>query len=250
MHVRHELLPNDLPCRLRYSNWFNERCRNQNFLQSIIIGDEAGFALNGEVNSHNVREYAPKGNPPSLNFERTNSRAKLTIWAALCGNGVILGPYFFDGNVNGLAYLRMLNEFAFPQLAVHFNNQFWEGLFQGLWWAQDGAPAHRLIEVRDCLNEVFGENRVIALQHNVDWPPRSPDLTPCDFFCGGILRVKCLQLIPRFAENIDVLLQRIIEEFNALRRQPEMIGHVMRGIHRRTIRCVERNGGHVEGHGP
>ena len=56
-----------------------------------------------------------------------------SAWAALCGNGVILGPYFFDGNVNGLAYLRMLNEFAFPQLAIHFNNQFWEGLFRGLW---------------------------------------------------------------------------------------------------------------------
>ena len=28
MHVRHELLPNDLPRRLRRSNWFNERCRN------------------------------------------------------------------------------------------------------------------------------------------------------------------------------------------------------------------------------
>ena len=33
-------------------------------------------------------------------------------------NGVILGPYFFDQNVNGLAYLRMLNEFVFPQLAI------------------------------------------------------------------------------------------------------------------------------------
>ena len=44
--------------------------------------------------------------------------------AALCGNGVILEPYFFYGNVNGLAYLRMLNEFAFSQLAIHFNNQF------------------------------------------------------------------------------------------------------------------------------
>ena len=51
-------------------------------------------------------------------------------------------------------------------------------------------------------------------------------------------------------ENIDVLRQRIIEEFNALRQQPEMIRHVMRGMHRRTIRCVERNRGHVEGHGP
>ena len=80
----------------------------------------------------------------------------------------------------------MLTEFAFPQLAIHFNNQFLEGLFRGicLWWAQDGAPAYRLIEVRDHLNEVFGENRVIALQDNVEWPPRTPNLTPRDFFCG------------------------------------------------------------------
>ena len=128
------------------------------FLQSMIIGDEAGFALNGEVNSHNVREYAPKGNPPTFNFERTNSRAKLTIWAALCGNGVILEYYFFYGNVNDMAYLRVLNEFAFPQLPILFNNQFWERLLPGLWWAQDGAPAHRLIEVRDRLNEVRRES--------------------------------------------------------------------------------------------
>ena len=141
----------------------------------------------------------------------------------------------------------MLNEFAFPLLVIHFNNQFWEGLFRGLWWAQDGAPAHRLIEVRDRLNEVFGENRVIAFQHNVEWPPRSPDLTLCDFFLWGYLKNKVFTTPP---ENIDVLRQRIIEEFNALRQQPEMIRHVMRGIYRRIIRCVERNGGHVEGHGP
>ena len=73
MHVRHELLPNDLPSRLRYSNSFNKSCQNQNFLQSIIIGDEAGFASNGEANSRNVREYAPKENPSPFNFERTNS---------------------------------------------------------------------------------------------------------------------------------------------------------------------------------
>ena len=114
----------------------------------------------------------------------------------------------------------MLNEFAFAQLAVHFNNQFWEGLFRDLWWAQDGAAAHRLIDVRDRLNEVFGDNRVIALQQNVEWPPRSPDLTPCDFFLWGYLKNKVFTTPP---ENIDVLRQRIIEEFNALRQQLEMI---------------------------
>ena len=84
----------------------------------------------------------------AFNFERNDSRAKLTVWAALCGNGVILGPYSLDRNVDGIAYLRMLNEFVFPQLAVHFGNQHWEGLFRGLWWAEDGAPAHRLVQAR------------------------------------------------------------------------------------------------------
>ena len=94
----------------------------------------------------------------------------------------------------------MLNEFVFPQLAEHFNNQYWEERFLGLWWAQNGAPAHRLIAVIDRLIAVidrliavidrlidmFGNNRVIGLGHDVEWPPRSPDLTPCDFFFVGI----------------------------------------------------------------
>ena len=63
-------------------------------------------------------------------------------------------------------------------------------MFRGLWWAQCDAPAHRLLEVRDRLNETFGENRVVGLGHNVEWPPRSPDLTPCDFLCGVISRIK------------------------------------------------------------
>ena len=97
------------------------------------------------------------------------------------------------------------------------------------------------------MKHLAGENRVVALQHNVEWPPRSPDSTPCDFLLWGYLKNKVFTTPP---ENIDALRQRSIEEFNALLQQPEMIRHVMRGMHRRTILCVERNGGHVEGHGP
>ena len=249
MHVRHALLATDLPRRLRFAEWFIQRCRRrENFLQSIIIGDEAAFSLNGEVNTQNVRQYAPKGHPPAFNFERNHSRAKLTVWAALCGNGVILGPYFFHQNVTGLAYLNMLNEFVLPQLAVHFGNQHWEDMFRGLWWAQDGAPAHRLIAVRDRLNAVFGNNRIIGLGHDVEWPPRSPDLTPCDFFMWGYLKDKVFSTGP--PENIDVLRQRISDEFDALRRQPDFIRRAVRHMHKRAVLCVERNGGHVEGQGP
>ena len=189
MHVRHELLAGDFARRLHFSGWFNKRCRHENFLDSLLIGDEASFAMNGEVNTQNVCQYAPKGHPPAFNFERSNSCVHLTVWAAVCGNGLIIGPYAFDGNGNGNAYLRMLNEFVFPQLAEHFNNQYWEGRFRGLWWAQYTAHKYtaltRLIAVRDRLVDVFGNNRVIGLGHDVEWPPRSPDLTPCDFLLWG-----------------------------------------------------------------
>ena len=95
MHVQHELFAEDFPRRLRFAEWFNKRCLHANFLDSILIGDEAGLAMNGEVNTHNVRQYAPKGQPPAFNFQRNGSRAKLTVWAGLCGNGLIIGPYFF-----------------------------------------------------------------------------------------------------------------------------------------------------------
>ncbi len=159
---------------------------------------------------------------------------------------MIFGPYFFEQNVNRIAYLRMFNEFVFPQLAERFNNQHWEGMFRGLWWAQDGAPAHRLIAVRDRLNAVFGNNRVIGLGHNVEWPPRSPDLTPCDFFLWGYIKDKVFSSPPR---DIDELRQKIIREFNALREQPAFVTRAVRDMHRRTMLCVAREGGHVEGHG-
>jgi hypothetical protein len=51
-----------------------------------------------------------------------------------------------------------------PLLAVHFRDHFENGLFRDLWWAQDGALAHRLLEVRDRLNGVFGnESRNLML---------------------------------------------------------------------------------------
>ena len=61
MHVRHQLLPTDLPRRLHFAEWFVERCRRRpNFLESLIVGDEAALAMNGEVCTHNVRQLRKK----------------------------------------------------------------------------------------------------------------------------------------------------------------------------------------------
>ena len=121
-----------------------------------------------------------------------------------------------------------------------------EGHFRNLWWVQDGASPHRVINVRDRLNEVFGNNRVVGLGHDVEWPPRSPDLTPCDFFLWGYIKSKVFVNPP---QTIHDLRQKIINEFNALQQQQDMIRNAVRGMQKRALLCVERNGGHVEGQG-
>ena len=45
-------------------------------------------------------------------------------WGGLCGNGSILGPFFFDNNVNGMSYLDILNEEILPALILLLPDKF------------------------------------------------------------------------------------------------------------------------------
>ena len=96
---------------------------------------------------------------PALDFHYNvnDSCQKLTVCVGLCGNGDMLGPFFFAGNVNGQCYLNLLNDKVIPLMTVLFQNQFHEKLFQRLWWTQDGTPCHGLLAVRGKLNQFFGE---------------------------------------------------------------------------------------------
>ena len=60
------------------------------------------------------QEYAPVGNPPQFNYDVRGSYQKIIDWGGLCGNESILGPFFFDNNVNGMSYLDILNEEILP----------------------------------------------------------------------------------------------------------------------------------------
>ena len=157
----------------------------------------------------------------------------------LCGNGEVVGPFFFPGNVNGEAYLNMLNNVV-PILSQHYEIQD-NGAFQRAWWAQDGAPAHRRIIVRDRPQELF-RNRVIAFGHPREWPPRSPDLTPCDFFLWGYLKSRVYQTPP---QNLEDLRNRITAEVPSLPRN--MVRRAVMDMESRAPLCIERNGAHIEG---
>ena len=172
-----------------------------------------------------MRQYAPRGQASEFTYQVSESREKRTVWIGLCGDGSLIGPFFFESNVTGLAYLEMLNEKVFPAVLGTFQHHFVNGSFQRLWWAQDGAPA----EVREWLTEFFSQ-RIIALNQPVEWPPRSPDLTPCDFFLWGYLKSKVYTSPPA---TIDDLIQQIEREVEAIKRNPRLVRRAVHDMIRR-----------------
>ena len=107
----------------------------------------------------------------------------------------------------------MINTHVVPELHRIFGRMA-NGGIRRAWWFQDGAPAHRRIIVRDRLRHLFN-NRVVGIGHAQEWPARSPDLTPMDFFLWGYLKSKVYQTVP---QNQNELRQRITREVTALRR--------------------------------
>ena len=92
----------------------------------------------------------------------------------------------------------------------------------------------------ELLQNLFTD-RIIALNHTIEWPPRSEDLTPCDFFLWGHLKSKVYFSPP---ENTDDLKERIVNE----KGKQDLVKRVVaRSTCKYVQVCVERNGGHVEG---
>ncbi|GFW03478.1 uncharacterized protein TNCV_3019901 [Trichonephila clavipes] len=79
--------------------------------------------------------------------------------------------------VNGDRYRAMITNFFIPELNNHD--------VQELWFQQDGATCHTARATIDLLKDTLGD-RLISRFGPVNWPPRSCDLTPLDYFCGAM----------------------------------------------------------------
>ncbi|GBL95531.1 hypothetical protein AVEN_54132-1 [Araneus ventricosus] len=75
----------------------------------------------------------------------------------------------------------MLRDFVIPQLQQR-------GCLQDIIFMQDGAPPHVDRRVKQLLRQHFTDARVISHHFPTAWPPRSPDITPCDFCLWGFLK--------------------------------------------------------------
>ena len=99
------------------------------------------------------------------------------VWCAFSANK-LYGPNFFEENVN-VNYLDCLKNYFWPRHSKLKDNI-------NYYFQQDGAPPHRKKEVQEWLKGKFGSRFLDASI----WPPRSPDLKPCDFSLWGTLKSK------------------------------------------------------------
>jgi hypothetical protein len=111
----------------------------------------------------------------------------------------------------------MLENFLQPKLDDLFN----EHGADNVWFQQDGATAHISRRSLGILREIF-PGHVVSLCGDIGWPPRSPDLTPCDFFLCSYLKAQVYQHRPQTLEDRK---EAITQEVAAIR--PEMIRRVM-----------------------
>jgi hypothetical protein len=90
----------------------------------------------------------------------------------------IIGPIFYDDTVNAARYV---NNILSPPFAKLTEDERMYGVFQ-----PDSATAHMAYVSMEALLKVFGDH---IISHGL-WPPRSPDLVPCDFYLWGNLKDK------------------------------------------------------------
>ena len=146
----------------------------------------------------------------------------------------LVGSYFFeDDTVNGNNYLSMLQNFFILEVRrLH--------MVRSIIFQEDGAPAHFSTDVRQYLNNHFPD-RWIGRGSPIRWAPRSPDLTPLDFYLWGHPKNN---IYKSPTKDMDELKRRINKEINSISK--ETLSDVFSNIVKRMDLCISVDGNHFE----
>lgn len=208
-----------------------------NDFDNILFSDEAHFHLDGYVNKQNCRYWSAEN--PREKHEVALHTPKVTVWAAMSSRGII-GPYFFENNqgqsitVNAQRYSSMIRNFVGPAL------QAFDGFDNRTWFQQDGATSHTANESLVALRMFFPE-KLISRRGDIDWPARSCDLTPLDFFLWGYLKSKVYVNPPA---NVNELKDRIREQITAI--PVALCERIILNARHRLDECIRCQGQHLD----
>jgi hypothetical protein len=185
-------------------------------------------------------KFPPMGKrkPPHQLHQKPLHSAKVTAWCVISSSGII-GPYFFqDSNeiattITSAHYVRMIQTF-FTQELTQFSQA------DSAWFQKDQTTSHTGRKSINTINQLF-PNHVISRKGDSSWPETSPDLSACDCFLWGYLKIKVYAHRP---QNIAELKLRIREEIS--RVLVRMLCRVMRNTRSRLEECLSKGRGHLE----
>lgn len=197
-----KLEPVDYPKRVDFCNWIKSLPKK--VLEYFLFSDEAYFSLTQAVNKQNNRLWL--NSRPTDAIEHPLHDLKVLCFCAMSSQR-IYGPYFFEGTVNQHNYLNMLKEFLWPKVVREDYKKYY---FQ-----QDGAKPHVANIVQNYLKSKFGDKFLDKKR----WPPRSPDLNPCDFFLWGYLKSKVYNPLPKNLDELKANIQREIKNIDKATRE-------------------------------
>ncbi|GFW28837.1 putative DD41D transposase [Trichonephila clavipes] len=168
--------------------------------ERILLSDEAHFKLNGYVNKQNCHIWSEAN--PQVYIETPLHPEKLTVWCALWAGGILLqNDEGHNVTVNGDWYRATITNFFIPELNNHD--------VQELWFQQDGATCHTARATIDLLKDTFGD-RLISRFGPVNWPPRSCDSTPLDYFLWGYVKSRVYADKPQTLDPLEDNIRRVI----------------------------------------
>ena len=230
VQIVQQIKPDDRPRRQAFAIEMLDRIdRDPQFLGNVLFSDEATFHVSGSVNRHNVRIWGTQN--PHVYHEHVRDSPKVNVWCGLMKNRII-GPFFFhEKSITGPVYQDMLEQFVYPQVA---------DLQPQVIFQQDGAPPHWSLDVRNSLTESFPD-RWIGRGGPISWPPRSPDITPLDFFLWGYVKDR---VFATPVQDLHDLRTRILDTIATV--PMDMLDRTWHEIDYRLDIVRATNGAHIE----
>ncbi|NSX83578.1 hypothetical protein GOM44_04430 [Wolbachia endosymbiont of Atemnus politus] len=201
--------------------------------------DEAHFHLQGHVNTQNCRIWATEN--PLATHSVPLQPAKVTVWCGFTAS-FILGPFFYEEigrsgpvtcTITGKRYENLLRNQVIPALQQR-------ACVGSIIFMQDGAPPHIFNPVKQLLTMHFG-TRIISRHFPTVWPPRSPDLNPCDFWLWGYLKSVVFR---GPIQNLAELKTRITQHIHNI--TPDTLRSVVEHAVSRFQLVAENGGQHIE----
>lgn len=231
----HHLTPEDFLKRVNFCEFLLMKTQeDERFLEKIIWSDEAKFCKNGIFNRRNSHYWADE-NMYLFRERRFQDSWSFNVYCSIKNNR-ILCLHIYDNNLDGVGYENILRynlQEALESLPL--------AEYRAAWYQHDGAPVHNTHGVNQLLMQIF-DDRWIALNGPFRWPPRSPDLTPLDYYIWGKIKSLVYATAPTTKEDMK---QRVREAFRNL--DPNEIRRaVTEGMVRRIHKCLAANGRQFE----